>query len=121
MSPSGPEPHPVYLYRADGTDGTSATVMCAAPIDLVVAAYGGGGSEDQDGLCNAFGGGVFFRNAETGARFAGVWGARNASRFRSALRRKAEITVVNEPPPAAVAWWRAGGERPPTALQHGLP
>jgi hypothetical protein len=115
------ETRPVYLYRADGTDGNTATVMCAAPIDLVVAAYGGGGSEDQDGLCNAFGGGVFYRNAETGERYAGVWGARNASRFRSALRRKAEITVVNAPPPSFVAWWRAGGERPPTALQHGLP
>lgn len=114
------EPRPIYLFRSECFVHGSSTVTCVAPIDLVVAAYGGGGHCDQDGLRNAFGGNAFYRNDETGVCFLGVWGARNASRFRTALRRKAIIEVVHEPPPARLAWWNQALARPRPAAQHGI-
>ena len=94
--------------------------MCAAPVDLVVAVYGGGGHRDQEGVQSAFGGNAFYRNDETGDCFIGVWGTRNASRFRTALRRKAAIQIVREPPPARLAWWHTADVRPPNAGQRGV-
>ena len=55
----------------------------------------------MDGLAAAFGGAALFRNDETGATYLGVWGARNASRFRTALRRSgAALDLIREHPPA---------------------
>jgi hypothetical protein len=113
-------PRHVYLFRSEHFAHGSSTVICAAPVDLVVTAYGGGGHRDQEGVQRAFGGSAFYRNEETGACFLGVWGARNASRFRSALRRNAEIEIIREPPPARLAWWNTGGLRPPISAQHGI-
>ena len=111
------EPTPVYLYN--GMWGGSNTLMCAAPTGLAVAAYGGGGQFDEDGVRMAFGGNAFYRNDETGETFLAVWGARNASRFRTAVRRKGPITIMREPPPARLAWFSRDGQRPPTSKQHG--
>lgn len=107
------EPKPVYLFRSDSIVPGSNTVVCAAPADLTVAAFGGGGHLDQEGVRRAFGGNALYRNDETGQTFLAVWGARNASRFRTALRCKATIVLMREPPPARLAWASRDGERPP--------
>jgi hypothetical protein len=109
------EPTRIYLFRSEGVANGSETVICAAPVDLVVATYGGGGHGEQEGVRRAFGGNAFYRNDETGECFIGVWGARNASRFRTALRCKAAIAVIHEQPPARLAWWNTGDLRPPTS------
>ena len=114
------EPTRIYLFRSDDIVPGSGTIVCAAPTDLVVAAYGGGGHIDQDGVQHAFGGHAFYRNDETGQTFLTVWGARNASRFRTALRRKATVLLVREPPPARLAWFSRGDRRPPSSAQHGI-
>lgn len=114
------EPKPVYLFRSEGIAPGSGTVMCAAPVDIVVKAFGGGGHHDQEGVRAAFGGNAFFRSDDTGECFLGVRGARNASRFRTALRRFVTITVVRQPPPARLAWTSASSPRPPTSAQRGI-
>lgn len=113
-------PRHVYLFQSEGFAHDSNTVICAAPVDLVVAVYGGGGHRDQEGVQRAFGGNAFYRNDQTGACFLGVWGARNASRFRNALRREAEIEIIPEPPPARLAWRNTGGTRPSASAQRGI-
>ena len=110
----------VYLFRSEQIVSGSGTVVCAASSDLVVDAYGGGGHLDQDGLRQAFGGSAFYRNDETGEVFQAVWGARNASRFRSALRRRASIQIIREPPPARLAWWGTVSLRPPPSAQREM-
>lgn len=114
------EPTPIYLFRSEAFAPGDRTVVCAAPTHLVVAVYGGGGHHNNGGMNDAFGGSAFYRNEETGETFLGVWGARNASRFRTALRRKGAITIVREPPPARLTWFDQGGQRPPTAGQYGI-
>lgn len=99
------EPTRIYLFRSEAIAPGSSTVVCAAPVDLATAAFGSGGRHNEEGVRRAFGGNAFFRNSETGERFIGVWGARNASRYRTALRRHARIAIVREPPPARLAWW----------------
>lgn len=113
------EPKRIYLFRSDRITSGSETVVCAAPVDLAVAVYGGGGHQEQEGVQRAFGGSALYRNADTGECFIGVWGARNASRFRTALRRRAAIAIINEPPPAQLIVWSTTGCRPPTASQRG--
>ncbi|MBB4000824.1 hypothetical protein GGR04_004705 [Aureimonas pseudogalii] len=110
----------IYLFRTELVASGNGTIVCAAPVDLVVATYGGGGRRDDEGVQRAFGGNILYRNDETGECFVGVWGARNASRFRTALRHKAAITIIREPPPARLAWWNAACPRPPSSAQHGL-
>jgi hypothetical protein len=114
------EPRRIYLFRCACIARGSHTVICAAPVDLVMAAYGGGGCHDQEGVQRAFGGSLFYRNDGTGDRVIGVWGARNASRFRTALRRKAFIEIVRAPPPARLAWWTTADRRPPAVEQRGI-
>ena len=107
-APRRSERVPVYVFRARGN-----AVMSAAPRDVVASVYGGGGMWDSGGLNAAFGGGCVFRNDDTGAYFLGVWGARNASRFRGALRRGGvDLDIVRGPPPARLIVWSAGGIRP---------
>jgi hypothetical protein len=96
----------VYVFRDPRFAPAGDTVVCAAPVDLVVSVYGGGGLNGEEGLSAAFGGAAFFRNAKTGSSFLGVWGARKASRFRSALRQRAVLNIVDAPPPARLAWFR---------------
>lgn len=114
------EPTPIYLFRSEAIGPGSSTIVCAAPTRLVVAAYGGGGHHEQQGVGRAFGGSAFFRSEETEETFLAVWGARNASRFRTALRRKGAITIVRDPPPARLTWFSYGNPRPPTSGQYGI-
>src|SRR5262245_2077594 len=96
----------VYVFRDRHFSPAGDTVVCAAPLDLVVSVYGGGGVLESGGLSAAFGGAAFFRNDETGTRYLGVWGARNASRFRSGLRRSgAALEIVRDPPPARLIFF----------------
>jgi len=75
-----------------------------APANAVVAVYGGGGIYDSDGLNDAFGGSVVYRDPDTSSFFLGVWGARNASRFRNVFRQRGmTVEILREPPPAAIA------------------
>jgi hypothetical protein len=110
---------PVYLFRDGHFARNGDAIVSAAPRDAVVSAYGGGGLLDSDGLNRVFGGGCVFRNDETGACFFGVWGARNASRFRSALRRSGMVlNIVREPPPARLIVWGTAGSKPANRSLH---
>lgn len=93
-------PYPVYLFRGDSAFGFAKTLVCVAPLDCVVSVYGGEGISGEEGLSAAFGGYVVYKNDTSGARLIGVWGARNASRFRSDLRAHVQITLLKEAPEA---------------------
>ncbi len=110
----------VYLFRHPHTGAQPGTVLCLAPLDLVALTYGGGGDDDLDGLRRAFGGHLLYRDPETGEHLAGVWGRRTASRFRTALRRRATIQVVPAAPAAILIHSSTALERPPVASQRGL-
>jgi hypothetical protein len=103
----------VYVFRSAGLAPNGDTVVSAAPLDLVVSVYGGGGLHGAEGLERTFGGAAFFRNEQTGDSYLGVWGARNASRFRAAIRATgANLEVVNRSPTARLVWWSTMGSRP---------
>lgn len=84
-------------------------MVTIAPIDRIVAVYGG---EGGGGLSDAFGGVAIFLNDATGERFAGVWGARNASRFRREMRESMPVVLRRETPPVRLALWSTHGKRP---------
>jgi len=103
----------VYLFKNGNFAPAGNTIVCAAPRDLVVSVFGGGGLYESNGLSASFGGAAFFRQEETGAYYLGVWGKRNASRFRSALRRGgAVLDIVREPPPGRFLGFGKKNERP---------
>lgn len=111
---------PVYVFRSDGFSRSGNTVVAVAPIALVTTVYGGGGVGGEASLSAAFGGAVVFKNDETGACFVGVWGARNASRFRADLRTKTQIEVLNKMPDARLSRWGASKARPKRTGLGGL-
>ena len=86
-------------------------MVSVAPLDRVVAVYGSGGVVGEGGLSSSFGGAAIFKNEVSGACFIGVWGARNASRFRSELRAHMQIDVIKEAPDARLAFWGAETDR----------
>ena len=102
---------PVYLFRSSGFAPSGDTVVSVAPLDRVVAVYGDGGVVGEGGLSSSFGGAAVFKNDASGECFIGVWGARNASRFRSELRAHMQIDVIREAPDARLAFWGAEKER----------
>jgi hypothetical protein len=96
----------VYLFRDRHFAPACDTVVSAAPLTVVVNVYGGGGLKGEGALTEAFGGSAIFRNDETGDLYFGVWGARNASRFRRTLQEAVKgIDVVNGQPPGRLVWW----------------
>ncbi|WP_139108447.1 MULTISPECIES: hypothetical protein [unclassified Ensifer] len=105
-------PCPVYLFRSAGFAPSGDTVVSVAPLDRVAAVYGDGGVVGEGGLSSTFGGAAVFKNDATGECFIGVWGARNASRFRSELRAHMQIAVYKEAPDARLFLWGAEKERP---------
>ena len=106
------EPCALYLFRSAGFAPAGDTVVSIAPLEKVVTVYGGGGAFDADGLSAAFGGAAIFRDEATGALFAGVWGTRNASRFRRQMRESMPVILVREAPDARLVVWSAQGGRP---------
>jgi hypothetical protein len=101
----------VYVFRHPAFASAGDTVVCAAPLDLVVSVYGGGGIKGEGGLVAAFGGAAFFRD-EDGSSYLAVWGARNASRFRSALRIHVTLNVVRASPSARLVFYKTRNTRP---------
>jgi hypothetical protein len=94
----------VYVFRSTNIIPGGNTTVCAAPLELVVDVYGGGGQNSSDGLAAVFGGAVFFRNEESSSAHLGVWGGRNASRFRTALCTHKALKLVYAAPPARLVW-----------------
>lgn len=107
------EPSPLHLFRSQGFAASGDTVVSVAPLQEVVAVYGGGGAFEAGGLSEAFGGAAIFRNDATGAMFAGVWGARNAARFRREMREHMDVVLRREAPDARLIVWSAEGKRLP--------
>lgn len=105
-------PCPVYLFRSAGFAPSGDTVVSVAPVDCVVAVYGNGGVVGEGGLSSAFGGAAVFKNDVSGECFVGVWGARNASRFRNELRAHMQIVVHKEAPDARLTFGITENERP---------
>ncbi|MFF2324356.1 hypothetical protein ACFVTJ_25300 [Agrobacterium sp. NPDC058088] len=87
-------------------------MISVAALEAVMSVYGNGGVVGEGGLSSAFGGAAVFRNEATRECFIGVWGARNASRFRRELRDQMDIRVVKEAPDARLVFWGAEKERP---------
>jgi hypothetical protein len=111
------ERFPVYVFRDGHFAPARDTFVSAAPLDLVVSVYGGGGIKGEGGLAAVFGGAAVFKNEESGLYYLGVWGARNASRFRTALRASGVILdIVREPPPARLIFFETRGRRPSLAI-----
>lgn len=80
--------------------------MTAAPLDLVVSVYGGGGLRGEQGLEAIFGGSAFFRDDDTGATYLAVWSSRKAARFRKQLRASgASIEIIRDAPAARLISW----------------
>ena len=95
---------PVYVFRSAVFAPSGNTVVSVAPQSCVVSVYGGGGGLGVGGLESVFGRSVVFKNDASGERFVGVWGARNASRFRSQLRAHMEISLQKEAPDARLVF-----------------
>lgn len=65
------------------------------------------------GLSNLFGGHMSFGHLFSSNEYLGVWGHRNASRFRRVLREHlGEIEIVHAPPPARFAGAEINNSRP---------
>ena len=99
-------PCPVYLFRSPAFAPAGDTVVSVAPMDQGISVYGGGGVWGEGGLSSAFGGVVVFRNDTSGERFAGVWGARHAARFRRELQAHMPIDIRKEAPDARLEFWK---------------
>jgi len=103
---------PLHIYRDPHFAPAGDTVVAAAPLDVVVDAYGGGGLVGEAGLSAAFGGAIVFKNHLTGACFLGIWGKRNAARFKAALEAQGDVEVIDGPPPARLQHFSKTGRRP---------
>jgi hypothetical protein len=97
----------VYVFRDSRFSPGGEAVASATSSEIVTLVFGGGGHHGEDGLATQFGRAAFFRNDETGRTFLGVWGSRNASRFRGTLRRRGlSVEIVREPPPGRLTWFQ---------------
>lgn len=95
----------VYLWRDQRFARNEDTVVCVAPRDAVISVFGGGGMWNLDGLHRAFGGGIVFYASGQNILFQGVWGKRNASRFRTAFRQRGfKVMIIRAACPFS---WRA--------------
>ena len=87
------KPCPIYVFRSATFAHAGDTIVSVAPLEYVVAVYGTGETLVEERLSLVFGGSVVFKNDHSGERFVGVWGARNASRFRSDIRSQVQVIV----------------------------
>jgi hypothetical protein len=110
-----PEETPVYTFRLSTLRrGADPTILSVAPREVVQSIFGGGGPKGTAGLDQAFGGGTVFENCRSGEAFLGVWGRRNASRFRALIRQSGYVVkMINEPPPARQVLASRTKTRPP--------
>ncbi len=87
-APYGPLEFPVYEYRS------GATVFCDGETSYVENLL------KPDDFILPFGGWIASTDEVTGKGYFGVWGRRNAKRFRRLLReRGAHITIVRQDQP----------------------
>lgn len=108
---------PVYRFRDAHFSAAQDTAACAAPQEVVVRVFGGGGLYDTDGLSAAFGGAAVYRDAG-GKLYLGVWRTRKTSQFRSALRRAGiDMDLLNEAPPGRLICF---GKRPQKTSRRQL-
>jgi hypothetical protein len=85
-------PARVYVFRADWRGAVSS----AAATEHVLRAFG-----SVSAFNDYFGGHMTFGRMFNSHEFLGVWGHRNASRFRRILREKVgELEIVHAKPPA---------------------
>jgi len=112
--------HPsIYLFRTRRFAPAGDTVVSVASLTVVVNVYGGGGLKGEGALVEAFGGAATFKNDETGDLYFGVWGARNASRFRRTLREAVgDIMVAKRQPPGRFVWWHTKRRLPKRDLHR---
>lgn len=103
----------VHVFRSSELKPGSPVTIAVAPRAAVEATYGDRGGAFRAGALDVvFGGAVIFRGGEDGTIYAGVWGARNASRFRADLGKHFALTIADGQPPARLVYWCATGKRP---------
>lgn len=100
-------PPKAFVFR-----GWRNVICCAAAQEFVLMTFG-----DIENLQRGFGGYMTFGRVFSSHEFLGVWGHRNASRFRRLLReRLGALQIVHAPPPARHAGSNMGkGTRPTPA------
>jgi hypothetical protein len=92
----------VYLFK--GSDGP---VVCVAPGESVLATFG-----SLAVFSAFFGGHMTFGWPPSAHLFLGVWGHRNASRFRRLLReRLGPLEIIHTPPPGRHTTSATTGDR----------
>lgn len=105
---------PIYVFRS-AKFAKSETTVTAAPIDLVVSVFGGGGLKGEQGLEACLGGSVYYLDEATGEAFLAVWGTRNGARFRRKLAQSgATLQPLSIEPPARLVFYNSSlkGQRP---------
>ena len=86
----------VYVFRDNGFSPSGDTVVCVADKRKIESTFG------REQFESLFFGSTTYRNDTTEEEYLGVWGERNASRFRQLLRdRGIEIQVQKARPPTA--------------------
>jgi hypothetical protein len=101
-------PVPVYVFRDPRFSSAGDTVISAAPLEAVVAIYGGGGLNQTEGLSAAFGGCAVYRQRQLGKEHyhLAVWGKRKASKFCQSFRNAGiKVEVIKSPPPGRLILW----------------
>jgi hypothetical protein len=97
----------VYMFRAMHPASRRSMLVCAAPYDLVVSAYGGDGINGRGGLLAAFGAVSIYRGSDAALTYLAIWGPRKAGSFLASLRRVASmIEITRHPPPARLVLHR---------------
>lgn len=87
-------------------------MVSVAPVDCVIAVYGNGVLLVKVVCLPPLVGAIVFKNDFSGECFVGVWGARNASRFRNDLRAHMQIVVHKKAPDAQFTFEITVNERP---------
>jgi hypothetical protein len=63
---------PIFVFRDGQFARSGDSVVSAAPLQLVVSVFDGGGLKGETGLKAAFGGAAFFRNEKTESQYFGA-------------------------------------------------
>lgn len=104
--PSALPAYSIYVYRDPHFAPAGDTLITVAPLELINLVYGLGEGSRQAALAAVFGGAAVFKDEDSGAFYLGIWGKRNASRFRTALQRHADVAIVRAPPPGRLLYFQ---------------
>jgi hypothetical protein len=99
----------VYVFRDRHFSPAGDAIVAAAPLDAVMAVYGGGGLKQTEGLSAAFGGCAVYQRGlfGSGKVHLGIWGERKASKFRQSFRKAGmEVEIIKGPPPGRLVLWQ---------------